>query len=154
MDLSREESRRVLGVRRGATSQEIKSQFRQLAKRYHPDKHVNNDDVTKKCKSDKTVMSCYNYLYPLHPTDLLFDVHLLHIMQFSIYNDFHYLMGSFLFLFTRYFDDLIFRHIYTMEGKSFSRHVRFSYVYLSIAHDSGKISKLHDSEFEFFITKS
>ena len=41
---------KILGVEKGATKEEIKKKFRQLAKQYHPDLHPGDEEAEKKFK--------------------------------------------------------------------------------------------------------
>ena len=44
---------RILGLKDGASQEEIKKAYRQLAKEHHPDKFVNASDSEKKFHEDK-----------------------------------------------------------------------------------------------------
>ena len=53
----------VLGIRRGASKDEIRAAYRELVKRYHPDKFQSNPDMLKLAEEKmKEVNEAYNYL--------------------------------------------------------------------------------------------
>ena len=43
----------VLGIRKGATDKEIKSAYRKMANKYHPDKNQSNKNAEKAFKEAK-----------------------------------------------------------------------------------------------------
>ena len=55
-----DEARRVLGLGEAATLKEIKSAYRRLAQRYHPDKH--GDANSERDETMKRVNRAYNLL--------------------------------------------------------------------------------------------
>lgn len=53
----------VLGVNRGATKEEIRDAYRELVKKYHPDKFMNNPDMKALAEEKiKEVNEAYKYL--------------------------------------------------------------------------------------------
>ncbi len=52
----------VLEIREGATEEEIKSAYKTLAKKYHPDRYVNNPLADLAEEKFKEVNEAYNYL--------------------------------------------------------------------------------------------
>mmetsp|Transcript_44395 Transcript_44395/g.115385 ORF Transcript_44395/g.115385 Transcript_44395/m.115385 type:complete len:258 (-) Transcript_44395:201-974(-) len=53
---------KVLGLRRGASLQEIKKAYRTLAVKYHPDKQVNEHDRTRAVKKFRDIAEAYEIL--------------------------------------------------------------------------------------------
>ena len=53
---------KVLGVREGATQEEIKAAYKELAKKYHPDKYVNNPLGDLAAEKMKEINEAYDYL--------------------------------------------------------------------------------------------
>lgn len=53
---------KVLGVREGATMEEIKAAYKELAKKYHPDKYVNNPLGDLAAEKMKEINEAYDYL--------------------------------------------------------------------------------------------
>lgn len=52
----------VLGIDEGASEEEIKSAYKELAKKYHPDKYVNNPLSDLAEEKMKEINEAYNYL--------------------------------------------------------------------------------------------
>jgi len=53
---------KVLGVREGASAEEIKAAYKELAKKYHPDKYVNNPLGDLAAEKMKEINEAYDYL--------------------------------------------------------------------------------------------
>lgn len=53
---------KVLGVREGASQEEIKAAYKELAKKYHPDKYVNNPLGDLAAEKMKEINEAYDYL--------------------------------------------------------------------------------------------
>jgi len=53
---------KVLGVREGATADEIKAAYKELAKKYHPDKYINNPLADLAAEKMKEINEAYDYL--------------------------------------------------------------------------------------------
>ncbi|MBE7013486.1 MAG: J domain-containing protein [Ruminococcaceae bacterium] len=53
---------KVLGVREGASTEEIKAAYKELAKKYHPDKYVNNPLGDLAAEKMKEINEAYDYL--------------------------------------------------------------------------------------------
>ncbi len=53
---------KVLGVREGASMDEIKTAYKELAKKYHPDKYVNNPLGDLAAEKMKEINEAYDYL--------------------------------------------------------------------------------------------
>lgn len=52
----------VLGIREGASEEEIKKAYRELARKYHPDQYVNNPLSDLAQEKMKEINDAYNYL--------------------------------------------------------------------------------------------
>ena len=49
----------VLGVPRGATKEQVKAAYRELAKKYHPDNYIDSplaENANKKCRKSMRLM--------------------------------------------------------------------------------------------------
>ena len=53
---------KVLGVREGASQEEIKAAYKELAKKYHPDKYVNNPLGDLAAEKMKEINEAYDFL--------------------------------------------------------------------------------------------
>lgn len=52
----------VLGISRGASTEEIKKAYRQLSRKYHPDANVNNPNKAQAEEKFKQVQEAYNQI--------------------------------------------------------------------------------------------
>ncbi len=53
---------KVLGVREGASTDEIKTAYKELAKKYHPDKYINNPLADLAAEKMKEINEAYDFL--------------------------------------------------------------------------------------------
>lgn len=61
-EIQMENPYKVLGVREGASADEIKAAYKELAKKYHPDKYVNNPLGDLAAEKMKEINEAYDYL--------------------------------------------------------------------------------------------
>lgn len=53
---------KVLGIREGASTEEIKTAYKELAKKYHPDKYINNPLSDLAAEKMKEINEAYDFL--------------------------------------------------------------------------------------------
>lgn len=65
----------VLGISRGASTEEIKKAYRQLSRKYHPDANVNNPNKAQAEEKFKQIQEAYNQIiHEKEMVDLLMAV--------------------------------------------------------------------------------
>ena len=58
----------VLGLKRGASDEEIKKAYRNLSRRYHPDANINNPNAAQAEEKFKQVQAAYDQIMKEVPT--------------------------------------------------------------------------------------